>query len=416
MAQLSDDCFAGAARLMPLAEALRSLEKLPLLAASEDVPLEQAAFRFAAADISTSIDVPGHTNAAVDGYAVAHAALDPTGETRLKVMGRASAGHPYEGAEGVVRIFTGAVLPDRCDTIVMQEDCREENGAVIVPPGITRGANVRQRGEDVRAGRRIIAAGQRLLPQHLALAAACGMTRLAVRVPLRVGLFSTGDEVRETERNPGQVFDSNRILLRALLERWGMRPVDLGLLTDTRGTIAAALQEAALGVDLLITSGGVSTGEEDHVRAAIEEIGTLHFWRLAIKPGRPVALGQIATPRLGVPIVGLPGNPVAVFINMVQLVRPILMRLSGATLAPPTLFPAKAGFSWRKKPGRREWLRVSVTGRTADGLPLLGLFPRDGAGIISSLTESDGLVELAEDCRGVSEGARVDFLPYAECW
>jgi molybdopterin molybdotransferase len=283
----------------------------------------------------------------------------------------------------------------------------------VVPPGLERGANSRSAGEDVRAGTVMLPAGRRLTAPDLALAAALGATRLAVRRKLRVAVFSTGDEVVDpgVARPAAAIFDANRHLLRGLLEKFGADVTDLGILPDQRPALQGAIAAAAADHDLVVTSGGVSTGEADHVRAAVEAIGRLVFWRVAIKPGRPVAMGVLPS-KHGTAFAGLPGNPAAVYVTFVRVVWPLLLRLAGAQPRQPMALPVRATFAYRKRRGRREYVRVTL--RTAgDGVVEAEKFPRDGAGVITSLTETDGLVELGEDVTEIAPGASVKFLSYA---
>jgi molybdopterin molybdotransferase len=415
MAQLSDDCFAHGGRLMTTAEALERLTgRVSRVTADQEVPLGEGLGRILAEDLVAEADVPPHDNSAVDGYAVFFDDLAPEGETRLPVAGRAAAGHPLAApaARGTaVRIFTGAPMPDGPDTVMMQEDCRLEHGQVAIAPGIRRGANRRVRGEDIRAGNRVLAAGQRLRAQDLGQAAALGRTALRVSQPLRVALFSTGDELREpgTPLDPGCIYDSNRVTIAALLQGLGCRVSDFGILADRAEVIRGALADAAADHDLIVTSGGVSVGEEDHVKQAVADLGKIHFWRLAIKPGRPIALGQVAR----VPLVGLPGNPVAVVVTFVNLVRPLILSLMGGSELVPHHFRVRAAFDHKKKKNRREWVRARLED-DGDGGWLAIKYPRDGAGILSSLVESDGLVELPEDMTYLETGTLVDFLPFSE--
>jgi molybdopterin molybdotransferase len=302
-------------------------------------------------------------------------------------------------------------MPADADTVFMQEDVRLDGTTVALPPGLKLGANRRTAGEDVRLGATIIARGRRLRPQDLALAAALGRRTLPVARPLRVALLSTGEELREPGEplDRGAIYDSNRIALIALLRRLGCTVTDLGILRDDPHAIAARLRAAAAGHDLIVTSGGVSTGEEDHVRAAIEQTGRLVFWRLAIKPGRPVAMGVID----GTPLVGLPGNPVAVYVTFAWLVRPLALRLMGVLPEPPLGLPVRAAFRYRKKAGRREYVRVSLH-QADDGTVEAVKFAQDGAGVLTSLTATDGLVELGETVTGVEPGTTVRFFSYAE--
>lgn len=415
MAQLTDDCFAHGGRLMTTAEALALLaRKVGRVTESEAVSLHDGLGRILAESVAAGADVPPHDNSAVDGYAVFFDDLDPAGETRLPVTGRAAAGHPLERPArrgAAVRIFTGAAMPEGPDTVMMQEDCRLEDDAVVIAPGIKRGANRRARGEDIRAGALVLATGMRLRAQDLGQAAAVGRRALTVSAPLKVALFSTGDELSEpgAALAPGRIYDSNRFTVNALLRGLGCRVSDLGILADRRAAIEQALAEAARGHDLIVTSGGVSVGEEDHVKQAVEALGQLHAWRLAIKPGRPIALGQVGR----VPFVGLPGNPVAVVVTFLNLVRPMILRMTGASDLTPRHFRLPAAFDYNKKKDRREWVRARLESDGAGGWRAVK-FPREGAGILSSLVESDGLVELPEGMTRLEAGALVDFLPFSE--
>ena len=415
MAQLSDDCFAHGGRLMTTAEALEHLTQgVSRVTTDETVPLVGSLGRILAEDLVAPQDVPPHDNSAVDGYAVHFDDLDPDADTRLPIQGRAAAGHPLEGPAKrgtAVRIFTGAPMPEGPDTVMMQEDCRLDGDQVVIAPGIRRGANRRERAEDIRAGTRVLSHGQRLRAQDLGQAAAIGRTSLAVSRPLSVALFSTGDELREpgTPLDAGCIYDSNRVTVSALLQGLGCRVADFGILRDEADTIREALADAAGGHDLIVTTGGVSVGEEDHVRQAVEALGQIHFWRLAIKPGRPIALGQVGR----VPLVGLPGNPVAVVVTFVNLVRPMILTLMGGTELMPHHFRVRAAFDHKKKKDRREWVRARLEADGEGGWQAIK-FPREGAGILSSLVESDGLVELPEEMTYLEAGDLVDFLPFSE--
>ena len=332
MAQLSDDCFAHGGALMPAAAALAELRaRLAPVGERETVPLSEAAGRILAADLIADRDVPPHDNAAVDGYAVHFADLAADRDTELPVTGRAAAGHslgrPARRGEAI-RIFTGAVMPDGPDTVMMQEDCTSRGDVVVIRPGIGRGANRRRRGEDVRVGTIVLRDGQRLRPQDVGLAAALGRPAVPVYRRLRVAILSTGDEVHEpgTALPLGAVYDANRYALVALVKALGAAPTDLGILADEAAAIDAALTDAATGHDLILTSGGMSVGEEDHIAGVVRARGSLYFWKLAIKPGRPVAMGQIG----GTPLIGLPGNPAAMMVTFLRLARPALLRLAGA--------------------------------------------------------------------------------------
>lgn len=415
MTQLKDDCFAFSDGLMPLGEALEKLsENIVPVAGAESVPLIDAVGRIAAEDLVSGRDVPPHDNSAVDGYAVFFDDLEPQAETRLRVGGLIAAGHPLERPPKrgeALRIFTGAAMPDGPDTVFMQEDVRLDGDDAILPHGLKRGSNRRSRGEDIGAGDTILTVGQRLRPQEVGLAASVGVNELTVFKRLRAAVFSTGDEIRDpsVEAPPGCVFDANRFSVMGLLERLGCAVTDLGILADDEAAIGDALAAAAVGHDLLVTSGGVSVGDEDHVKAAVEGLGRLDFWRLAIKPGRPIAFGTVG----GTAFVGLPGNPVAAMVTFLRIVRPVVQLLSGEKAAPPHLFPVTAAFTYRKKPGRREWVRCRLEAGE-DGSWRAVMYPSVGSGVLSSMVFSDGLVELGEDQTDVGEGETVQFLPLTE--
>jgi len=381
---------------------------------SRTVPLQNALGRILLEEITSPISVPQHDNSAVDGYAVFFEDLHLTQETQLPIAGRAAAGHPFEGAAKrgtAIRIFTGAPMPHGPDTVMMQEDCRVDGDAVVIAPGIKCGSNRRLAGEDIEASSVVLRAGQRLRPQDLGQAAAVGRRDLTVAEPLRVALFSTGDELCEPgeELPAGAIYDSNRFTVAAMLQGLGCEVTDLGILKDKSQEIRLAFMQAAVDHDMIITSGGVSVGEEDHVKAAVESLGNLHFWRLAIKPGRPIAMGQVAR----LPFVGLPGNPVAVMVTFLNIVRPLILRLMGGTELRPHHFKVEADFDYRKKLNRREWVRARLI-HDGNGRLKAAKFPREGAGILTSMVESDGLVELPEDIKKLEQGMLVDFLPYSE--
>jgi molybdopterin molybdotransferase len=417
MAQLTDDCFAFSGPLLPLDDMERLIaERVAPVAEIECVALTEAVGRVAGEDVVSPVDLPPFDNSAVDGYAVRHADLARDGESRLPVTERVMAGEaaaPIKPGEAV-RIFTGAPMPAGADTVFMQEDCRLDGDAVVLPPGLVPGANRRFAGEDLARGAIAIAAGRRLTPQDIALAAATGHTNLPVRRRVRVAIFSTGNEVIEPGAScpPSAIYDANRYLLAALLGKFGARVTDLGILADEPEAIATALAAAAVGHDLVLTSGGVSTGEADYVRDAVEKAGKLVFWRVAIKPGRPVAMGVIRAGAAAAVFTGLPGNPAAVYITFVKVVRPLLLRLAGAMPQPPIALPVRLAFAYRKRKGRREYVRVSLR-TAADGSLEAVKHGQDGAGVITSLTMTDGLVELAEDCVAVAAGEMAGFIPYA---
>jgi molybdopterin molybdotransferase len=420
MAQLTDDCFAFSGPLLPISDMERMIaERMQPVPETESVPLAAARGRVLAGGVIAPIDLPPFDNSAVDGYAVRHRDLAAQSETRLAIGGRLTAGsataHPI-GAGQAIRIFTGAPMPAGADTVFMQEDVRAEGDTVIVPPGLKSGANRRLAGEDVRKGSVVLPAGRRLAAQDVALAAAVGLTKLDVRRRVRVALFSTGDEIVEPgkPRPAAALYDANRTLLDGMLDRLGAEVTDLGIIKDDPAALETAIATAARDHDLVLTSGGVSTGEADHVRSAVEKVGRLVFWRVAIKPGRPVAMGVIrgANAGGGAAFVGLPGNPVAAFVTFARVVRPLLLRLAGALPEPLTALPVRLAFPYKKKTGRREYVRVALRAGP-DGTIEAVKHPQEGAGVITSLTETDGLAELSENTTTVEAGSTVGFLSYA---
>ena len=406
-------------RLMTLAEAIAAaLRSIVPIGETETVPLLEAYGRVLAADLPARLDVPPADNSAMDGFALYLADLKPDRLIRLPVIGQALAGHPYVGTVpggAAVRITTGAVLPEGPDAVVMQEQCLiapDESWIELEPKVAARlqaGENIRRRGEDVRAGSVLLPAGSRLRPQEVALAAGQGIPSLAVARRLRVAVASTGDELHEpgTELSPGDIYESNRYTLIGLLRQLSCAVTDLGILRDERDDVLPVLREAAATHDVLLTSGGVSVGTADVVKDAIAELGRIEFWRLAIKPGKPVTFGWIDHCM----VLGLPGNPVSVAVAFLLFARPLLLKRMGAAPAEPPRLRATADFQFRRKPGRREWLRARLR-LDSERNPVVGIYHTNSSGALSSLAWADGLVELPEDCAGVAPGDGVEYLPF----
>jgi molybdopterin molybdotransferase len=416
--KLADDCFFHDKDRMPHDEALAVLKsRVRPIVDVESIDLHKAKGRYLAESVLAPRDIPAHDNAAVDGYAFSYSAYDRQTGVRLRIVGEAAAGHPYPSAPSwgdAVRIFTGAVMPDGFDAVVMQEDVRieEQSGQtwVEIPPGLKQGANRRLAGEDAKLGAVVVKAGARLRPQDVASAAACGLDRLRCYAPLKVVIVSTGDEILRAGDPfiPGKVYDANAPMLEGLIEGAGAIPVDLGVLPDRADRVREALADAARNYEVVIVSGGASQGVEDHVARTMDAIGKRHLWQIAIKPGRPMSFGQIGD----CVVLGLPGNPVAVFVCFLIYVRPVLARLAGGTWAEPVRYPVAAAFEQTKKQGRREFWRAKLT--LKGGRLAVEKFARDGSGLISSLRESDGLIEVAEEVTEVKNGELVDFIPFTE--
>ncbi|WNK00954.1 molybdopterin molybdotransferase MoeA [Thalassospiraceae bacterium LMO-JJ14] len=413
MAQLKDDCFAFGDTLVPYADAMSELAaRLETVVDTETAAITKAAGRLLAEDVISDRQVPPHDNSAVDGYAVFHADLNQDTETRLPVTGRVAAGHPLgrDARQGeAVQIFTGAPMPEGLDTVFMEEDCTRDGDAVVLPPGLKQGSNRRFAGEDIQTGDVIVKAGTKLRPQDVGLAASVGRDTLKVYQPLRVAVFSTGDEVRDPSGDApaGCIYDANRYTVMSMLAQLGMEVTDLGILPDNEQAIADALASAADAHHVLMTSGGVSAGEEDHVKSAVEKLGDIHFWRLAIKPGRPIALGQVGDTAF----VGLPGNPVAAMVTFLMVAQPMLRRLAGETGYKPTRLRVTTDFAYKKKSGRREWVRVGLGG-DENGVPVAFKHHSSGAGILTSMAAADGLLEIGEDVEKLEAGASVTYIPF----
>ena len=416
--KLADDCFFHDEDRIPHSEALSILRsRVKPVVGAEEVALGSAVGRYLAAPVIAPRPIPAHANAAVDGYAFVYAAYDPKAGGTFPVAGVASAGHPLSTgppSNAAIRIFTGAVVPHGFDTVVMQEDVQvelyDDEKRVLIPPGLKKGANRRLAGEDFAEGSALVAPGTKLRPQDVASAAACGFASVRCREVLKVGIISTGDEILRAGMPfaDGKVYDANAPMLAGLVKNIGAEPVDLGILPDEANLVRAALTEAAQRYNVLVISGGASLGAEDHVVRAIDALGKRHLWQIAIKPGRPMSFGQIGD----CVVLGFPGNPVAVFVCFLLYGRPVLATLAGGNWPEPVRYPIVAGFSQKKKPGRREFWRARLSCK--DGRLSATKFARDGSGLISSLRESDGLIEVGESVSEIKEGAQVDFIPFTE--
>ncbi|MCV2869244.1 molybdopterin-binding protein [Defluviimonas sp. WL0002] len=411
--RLRNDCFAmpQGVSWVPVEEALERLRGvLNPVVATETVATAKAAGRVLATDAVARRANPPAPNSAVDGYGFAHTSTGEGVQRLPLVSGRAAAGQPFAGAVPpghAVRILTGAILPDGVDTVVLEEDCATDGATLAFDGPVRHGANTRNAGEDVTAGARALPAGRRLTPADLALLSALGVATVEVYRPLRVAVLSTGDEIvgdPAQSAAPHQIFDANRPMLLALAAAWGCVPVDLGHANDSPDLIAARLDRGAAEADVILTSGGASAGDEDHVSALLGRHGQLSCWRIAMKPGRPLALALWK----GVPVFGLPGNPVAAFVCALIFARPALDAMSGAGWSAPLAFTVPAAFSKRKKAGRREYLRARLN---AEGRA--EVFASEGSGRISGLSWATGLVELPDGAAEFAPGHAVRYLPFA---
>ena len=398
--------------LKPLDEALAELlAHAAPLGRAETVLTFDADRRVLAEDVVAALDVPAHDNSAMDGYAVRSADW-MNAKTVLQVNQRIAAGSNGSAlaAMSAARIFTGAPIPDGADAVVMQEDCTTlQPDSVSVATQPKAGQWIRRRGEDVTAGRTVLSKGELLAPESIGLAASIGYEKLCVAAPVRVALFSTGDElvmpgdVLPKDMKPGAVYNSNRFFLRALLKRLGCTVTDMGIVPDKLDATKAALISASSAHDLVLTSGGVSVGEEDHIKPAVQALGQLNLWQIAIKPGKPFAYGKIQNAHF----IGLPGNPVSSFVTFLLLVRPFIRKLQGASALAPESVAACAHFDWPRADKRREFLRARRN--SAGGLDL---FDNQSSGVLTSAVWADGLVDNPAG-RTIAHGDVVQFIPFS---
>ncbi|MGB5250853.1 MAG: gephyrin-like molybdotransferase Glp [Gammaproteobacteria bacterium] len=407
-----DDARKG--RALPLETARQQmLAEVTPVSGGETLPIGDALDRILLEDVTSTVDVPSHTNSAMDGYALAATDLPQQGERRYAVIGTAWAGHPYTEmpAPGqCVRIMTGASVPATLDTVVMQEHVRVDGDHAIVSAGHRPGQHVRQAGEDIRAGSLALAAGTCIGPAQTGLLASLGVARVRVRRRPRVAFFSTGDELRAIGQplGEGQIYDSNRYTLGAMISRLNLEPVDMGVVGDNREQLEEAFSEAA-GADAIITSGGVSVGAADFVTETLERMGSVGFWKVAMKPGKPIAFGRIRNALF----FGLPGNPVSVMATFYQLVRPALERLRGIEHPPPPiLLPAVCTDRLRKRPGRVEFQR-GVLERGNDGRYTVRGVDHQGAGVLSSMAVANCFIVLAAEREDVAAGSEVAVQPFS---
>jgi molybdopterin molybdotransferase len=390
----------------------RLLAQASLVEDIEWVDAHQALHRVLALDQVSSLSVPPHDNSAVDGYAFAVSDTGPAVMAALPVSQRFCAGAaPSPLIPGTAaRIFTGAPVPAGADAVVMQEDCHVDGGYVFIRSTVQPGENIRRRGEDIAVGQVLAGRGTRLQPQHLGLMASVGVSRVPVFRRLRVAMMCTGDELVNPGEPlaPGRIYNSNRYTLQGLLQALGCEVIDFGIVRDNPGAMRDALLRAANEADVIITSGGVSVGEEDHVKAAVQELGRLDLWRIAIKPGKPLAFGVIGK----TPVLGLPGNPVSLFVTFCILARPFILRSQGVHEVWPYAIPLAALFDRPKSGKRREYIRVRLV-QDANGVLGLDLHPYQGSGVLSSAVWADGLAVIKEG-RTLKRGEPVEFLPYSE--
>ncbi len=405
---------------LPVAQAQEFIARLvPRVQAVEKLAIRSALGRVLASDVISTIAVPAHDNSAMDGYALRGSELAASGDTVLTVAGTGFAGAQFDGSVApgqCVRIMTGAVMPAGLDTVVPQEFTRVEGDRVVVPAGaVRRGDNRRCAGEDLAKGEAALKAGRVLRPADLGLLASLGQAEVPVLRRLRVAFFSTGDELRSIGEplDEGCVYDSNRYTLWGMLQRLGVDLIDMGVVRDDPAALEAAFRQAAQDADAVITSGGVSVGEADHTKQVMKTLGDVLFWRIAMRPGRPMAIGRISSGGHDAILFGLPGNPVAVMVTFYAFVRDALLAMSGATPQPLPMLRAASTQAMRKKAGRTEYQRGIVT-RSADSASgwQVEITGAQGSGILRSMSVANGLVVLGHEQGNVAAGELVDVLPF----
>lgn len=408
------DCYSPAAALLPPAEAERRIRALVQpVRGRERLALRDALGRVLAESVHAPHDVPGHTNSAMDGYAIAGDTLPAEGETGFDVVGTAWAGRPHDGAVTTrqsVRVMTGAVMPQGTDTVVMQEQVRVIGDTVWIGGGHRRGQNVRLAGEDLQRGAEALAPGKTLMPAELGLLASLGVAEVSVFRRPRVAFFSTGDELRSLGQplDEGCVYDSNRYTLYGMLHRLGVEVLDLGVVRDRPGDVRDAFEHAAAMADVVITSGGVSTGEADYVQRTLAEIGEVGFWRIAVRPGRPLAVGRVREALF----FGLPGNPVAVMVTFYQFVQPALLAMMGDDGAHRVMaLRVRCVSRLRKKPGRIEYYRA-VLERDENGETVVASTGDTGSGLLHTMSDANCFIVLPVDGETVQPGELVDVQPF----
>lgn len=403
----------SAARLTPLDEALAQLlASVSTVLGVERVGLSDSLNRVLAEDLRASIQVPPAATSAMDGFAI-RANEQQLAAKGLPISQRVAAGRPGQALQvgTAARIFTGAVLPAGADAVVMQENCLFDDVRLIVKEAVAVGENVRHAGSDIAQDSLLLAAGQRLRAVNLGLLAAAGIDRLKVYRRLRVAVLTTGDELVSpgNELEPGQIYNSNFAMLAALLQELGCEVIDVGIVADTLEATRSAFEQAAAAADCVISSGGVSVGEEDHVKAVLASLGRLELWKLAVKPGKPFAFGHLGD----TPFCGLPGNPVSAFINFVLLVRPLLLRLSGARPEQARRIPVPSGFNHPRTGVRQEFLRVNLVSDPATGAVKLIPYREQSSGAITSLSRADGLA-VVPPFTSIVEGDNVNYISLLE--
>lgn len=413
MTQLTKDLKAFGNKLINLNTAIKIIKNnFNLQQHTELVNLKDTLNRISEENIISSINVPAHSNSAVDGYAINFKEYS-NGNRKFKIIGKSSAGHPFNKKVqklNSIRVLTGAMLPPNLDTIIMEEDCEIINKILILPDNVKKGINYRYLGEDIKKNSIVYKKGHKIKPQDIGVLASLGIKKIRAYKALKIAIFSSGDELVDVGKplNKGKIYDSNREMIKAFLSKLGFLVTDLGILKDKSDIIENKLKIASINNDLIITSGGMSLGDEDHIKNIIDNNGSIYAWRLAIKPGRPVGFGMFNK----CPIIGLPGNPAAAFITFLVVAIPILKQMSGQIFNKYNLIPITGDFYYTKKKGRKEFIRVKLINKK--NKLTLQKFPKAGAGILTSTTWSSGIGILDEKVEEIKPGDKINYLSYNE--
>jgi len=414
MVQLTKDTLSTGRKLIKLKIALSKIQKnISYKTKTKNIFVNNALGHIVAEDIFARRNVPPHSNSAVDGYAIRFNDTKKNLERTFTITGKYKAGSYYKEALKImctVRVLTGATLPKGSDTVIMEEDCQVNGNKIILPKKIIKGINFRSLGEDIKIKDKVFSKGHKILPQDIGILSSLGLKKVKINIPLKINVFSSGDEIMNSHKklDKGQLYDSNRPMIINLLLKIGCTVKDLGILPDNRKEILNNLISASKNCDLIISSGAMSLGDEDHIRDIIEKNGSLDIWKLAIKPGRPVGYGSFKN----TPILALPGNPVAAFVTFLIIGIPLIKKMSGAKDINPTKYKLPVNFIYKKKPGRIEYLRVRTINK--NGILMLEKFHKEGAGILTSTSWADGLAILDEDTIQLNYNDLVNYISFNE--
>lgn len=413
MTQLTKDLEAFSNKLIKLDSAIKKIKNsIECKQDSELINIENSLNRIIATKITSSINVPAYSNSAVDGYAINHKEYSK-GNRKFYIIGKSSAGHPFNNKImrlSSIRVLTGAMLPSQFDTIIMEEDCLIKDGTLILPNNIKKGINYRYLGEDIKKNSIVYKKGHKIRPQDIGVLSSLGVKKITTYKQLKLAIFSSGDELTNAGNSlqNGHIYDSNREMIKGFLKKLGYQVKDLGILKDNIKVVEKKLSKASIDNDLIVTSGGMSLGDEDHIKDIIEKKGKIHAWRLSIKPGRPVGFGIYNN----CPIIGLPGNPAAAFVTFLMVAIPILKKMSGQLIDKYNLIPITSDFHYTKKKGRKEFIRVKIVNKN-NKLTMLK-FPKVGAGILTSATWATGMGILDENIEVIKPGDQINYLSFNE--